>query len=836
MLRIDRTRTALALLLVSGLVFHGVATPPLAEAAKAERVCREECRRTKGACVRGSKRVFKDAKRRCKALRSRANAAIVRACVDGARATFGTERGECARYAAEDCRACCAAGGTRCAARCGDAAVATGEQCETARDCGGGQVCIGCVCGAPLVAPDECEVLNNAECLLPYPSSRFLVPADTPTGFRLKIPQVGIPQPTGDPIPPDPLNALDGFSPTVQILMHFPQGVDPARSNASHLLPPGCCGQPAGPPWIDTRTYDGRSLEPDSPSVLLDAGTGERILHFIELDARAVENPARQILFLRPGRSLTPGHRYIVAMRDLKAPNGDAVVAEPAFAALRDGKPSGVAAIEDRRSYVDAQVFAVLEQHGIARGDLVLAFDFVVQSEHQLTHQMLAMRNQAYAWLDGVAADPEVVPFEVTAVETRDCGTPGEVVWRRVSGTYRSPLFLDGDLTADRAQFMNVDENDTPVQNGFTNPPFTIAIPCSVLEHEPGRDFAPPVLLGHGLFGTGGSMVDLVTTALGLAGLEFNYIAGATDWRGLSSPDLLWVGSHIVGIGQSQLHNFEALPDRLRQGMVNTLVLTRLMRLGIFNRHEAFQNPAGVGVFPGEDVRVYYFGASLGGIMGIFLAAFAPDIECFGIDVPGINFSCLLQRSTQYAPFEGLLDGIGLTDPMQVAHGIGLLHELWVAGEPAGYARHVTTDTLEGSGGPKKILMTVAWLDKQVSNQCTEIAARTLGLSGLEGSLVRGWQEIPDTTGPQDAGVIVYSTGSFDLFDPAHQPFIPPLSNEIPSAVCDPHPVRSLIPAGMMQILEFMRPGGRIENFCDGLCDAATELEQPLGGVCDPLG
>ena len=35
---------------------------------------------------------------------------------------------------------------------------------------------------ATLLMPDACEILNNAECMLPYPSSRFLEPADTPTG------------------------------------------------------------------------------------------------------------------------------------------------------------------------------------------------------------------------------------------------------------------------------------------------------------------------------------------------------------------------------------------------------------------------------------------------------------------------------------------------------------------------------------------------------------------------------------------------------------------------------------------------------------------------------
>jgi hypothetical protein len=52
-----------------------------------------------------------------------------------------------------------------------------------------------------LTNPDECEVLNQAECLLPYPSSRFLVKDEsTATGFRLNIPASGLPDPNGPPL------------------------------------------------------------------------------------------------------------------------------------------------------------------------------------------------------------------------------------------------------------------------------------------------------------------------------------------------------------------------------------------------------------------------------------------------------------------------------------------------------------------------------------------------------------------------------------------------------------------------------------------------------------
>jgi hypothetical protein len=684
--------------------------------------------------------------------------------------------------------------------------------------------------------PDECEVLNNAECLLPYPSSRFLVPDDqTATGLRLALPDSGLPQVIGTPVTAAPLNTVDGFSPTVQILMHFPQGVDLIASDAARLLAPGCCDQPPGPPWIDTRTHTDRSLAADSPSLLIDVDTGERVLHWLELDGRANGNPARQALIMRPGVSLTPGHHYVVAMRNLLAPGGAAVTAEPAFAVLRDERPTTVTAIANRREPMEA-VFAALDDAGIERAALVLAFDFVVQSEDQLTRQMLSMRDQAYAYLDLVEADEESVPFTVTKVEEHDCGVPGTVVWRDVSGTFQSPLFLTQSPDLPGAAQLKVDANDLPVQNGFMNAVFSVAIPCSLLPAA--APDAHSIVLGHGLFGTGAQMTFFVPR-LANDVVPWTYVAGATDWRGLSSPDVGFVVNEVVGLGSSQLHNFGALPDRLRQGMLNTLVLAKMMKRGIFNRDaSAFQTPLGRPVFAGPETEMYYYGISLGGIMGTWMSALTPDIERFGVDVPAINFSCLLQRSTQFASYDALLAGIGITDPMKSILGLGLLHELWVGGEPAGYARHITSSPLPGSGGAKRILMTPAWLDKQVSNQCTEIAARTLGLSNLApGSLQRGLVGIPDVAGPLDSAYVMYDTGAFDLFNPAHQPFIPLLANVIPSPVCDPHGDRPAIPASIRQLANFLRPGGQVENFCDGDCDAGIPDE--IGGgeaeACDPL-
>ena len=678
---------------------------------------------------------------------------------------------------------------------------------------------------------DGCEPLNALHCLLPYPSSNFLEASATATGLQVNIPDEALPTVT-PPLVAAPFNELDGFNPMGAAIMHFPQGVDPELSNAARLLEPGCCGQPAGPPWIDTRAATDRSLDPNSPSILINATTGEHILHFIEPDGRSEGDVSQQVLFLRPGVSLEAGTRYIVAMRNLKAPNSDDVVAEAPFAALRDGTGTTNVAVEGRRAYYEANIFPQLIAANVPRENLVLAYDFTTQSEKQLTRQMLAMRDQGLAYADAIHADPNEVNFTATIVTENDCNDPGEVIWRHVNGTFEAPLFLTAvpTLAGGNVPQHSVDPNDIPVQNGTMDANYDITIPCSV--HDPNSP-TRPIVMGHGIFGTAASMVLGVPPGIATEG-PWTYIAGGTEWLGLSNGGAgqIWVANSIVGLGASQLNNFAAFPDRLRQGMSNQLVLGRMMKLGTFNRDPAFQLSS-VGVFPGAGEEMFYHGISLGGIMGTYFSGLTPDVERFSVDVPAANFGCLLQRSTQFSLFEALLPPIGLDAGLEQALGTGaLIHELWVSAEPASLVRHITSDPLPGSGGPSKLLLTVGWLDKQVSNTCTEILARTLGIPNVQ-SVQQGLVGIPDSAGPEDSALVIYDTGFFDLFNPAHQVNIPALSNKIPTGVCDPHNGPRSTPAARQQILNFLQPGGVVTNFCTGACDAVDVVESP-SFVCDP--
>lgn len=682
---------------------------------------------------------------------------------------------------------------------------------------------------AELQAPAECEVLNQAECMLPYPSSRFLEAADTPTGVKLAFPENGTPtQNNADPVhlSPEPYRVLDGYSPTVQALMHFQgAGVDVAASDAPRIL-------------AATRTTDDRSLEADSPTVLIDAVTGERIHHWVETDVRA-EDPARQTLVLRPGQALEPGRRYIIAVRDLVDVTGSVIEPEPAFAALRDGRPTDIEPLEARRESME-DIFADLGAAGIPRDDLLLAFDFVVQSEAGLTFQMQAMLDETMAEI--AAEGPP--GFTVEDTVTNDCSAPDTFVWREVIGTYEVPLYLDNDpeVAPEDLSFLVTDEDGNPQRVGTTSPPFTIAIPCAVLD---GGEVIRPMLIGHGLFGTGRSTVRGLVGAEGLEDAVF--IGGATDFRGLSSPDINPPqGDPVIIDLFADMDNFAALPDRLRQGMLNTLVLGHMMKQGHFNTHPAFQTPGGEDVFPGPDEQMYYFGGSLGGIMGTMYSALTSDADKLNVDVPAINFSLMLQRATPFSALMPVFESQVNDDFMQQALILGMIHELWVRGEPAGYMS-VLRDRLAAETPEIDLLITVAWLDQQVTNLGAELIPRTLGVPQLIGSFQStsgpfpgGLPLIEDQSGPLRSAYVVYDTGLYDLDRADHEPFIPPLTNQPADTEnsCNPHGLRGFIPASVAQLANFFQPGGRIENFCEGgVCDGSTDFNSPLGdvNVCDPV-
>src|SRR3954451_8275022 len=207
---------------------------------------------------------------------------------------------------------------------------------------------------APAAAQASCDDLDTSACLLPFPNDSFTT-ADpsTPTGKRVNFDLLDMPRNVaGKPIDPTDWNRADGFSPGSLIVTKVP-GLDLQKTGAVPI------------------TDLARAYDEDAPIVVLDADTGKRALIWSEMDMTVP--PADRTLLIRPAKNFTEGHRYIVALRDLRDAGGQVIPAQSAFAKLRD-KP-------DARY---ERIFRTLQRHGIQPKELYLTWDFTVASAQSI--------------------------------------------------------------------------------------------------------------------------------------------------------------------------------------------------------------------------------------------------------------------------------------------------------------------------------------------------------------------------------------------------------------------------------------------------------------------
>jgi hypothetical protein len=109
------------------------------------------------------------------------------------------------------------------------------------------------------------------------------------------------------------LNEKDGFSVLGALLFQFAEGRPGGGADAREL---------------------GDYTKDDAKTVLLDAETGERVPHFVELDRRTMD-ASQSLLSIYPVTPLRHGRRYVVGIRGLVRGDGSAVAASPGFEALR---------------------------------------------------------------------------------------------------------------------------------------------------------------------------------------------------------------------------------------------------------------------------------------------------------------------------------------------------------------------------------------------------------------------------------------------------------------------------------------------------------------------
>ncbi len=584
---------------------------------------------------------------------------------------------------------------------------------------------------AALANAKHCETIAapGQNCLFPWPSDHFTVKdKSTGTGRRVNLSPQATPVNRNDVhIDPTELNRSDGFSPGVSIVTRVPGLDTPKAFKKTGAVP---------------LTNMDASFAKKQPVVLIDAKTGKRQLIWTELDSTAT-SPDTTDFIIRVGKNLKEGHRYIVAMRNLKNASGHTLAAPPGFALYRDQVKTGDKSIESRRAHFDS-IFKTLGRAGIQRKNLYDAWDFTVASTENITGRMLHIRDDALSQLgddspgDGVMQG-DAPDFTVTDVQTVDEPSPGsghEALTgshatqnvREVTGTFQVPCYLNQMGCPSGSKF-NLGSNGLPQQmagNTYTAN-FTCNIPQSaVTESSPGSGSYTvthadrPAMYGHGLFGDAS---EVHTTNVRELGNDEGVITCATDFIGMADED---VGPEAIP-ALADLSKFPALPDRLQQGFVDWIYLDRLLALpagkGGFSGDPAFQ-------FGGQsairtDQGVYYYGNSQGGIAGGALTAIEPDVTRTVLYVPGMNYSTLLTRSVDFSDYALILYPSYPDESIRPLI-LSMIQMEWDRGEPDGYANHMTSDPLPGTPA-HHVLIDMAYGDHQVSNVTTEVEARTIG-------------------------------------------------------------------------------------------------------------
>ena len=298
----------------------------------------------------------------------------------------------------------------------------------------------GAPAGVDLTNADRCDFLDPAVCLFPWPNDYFTTPdRHSETGRRVNLAAASTPRNIdGLPLDVTEYNRADGFSPGQVIITKVPGLDTPAAFEKTGAVP---------------ITDMGRSFDRRAPVVVIDAKTGHRQLIWSELDSNAT-TPADVSLLIHPGVNFKEGHRYIVALRNLKDASGNTIPAGPAFRLYRDRRFTNVPQIERRRWHMES-LFWTLGRAGIDRRDLYLAWDFTVSSERNLTERALGIRNDAFAQLGDrdlrdVKVQGAAPKYAVTKVtDFKPCGTDGcaadedDQIARRVEGTLEVPCYLD---------------------------------------------------------------------------------------------------------------------------------------------------------------------------------------------------------------------------------------------------------------------------------------------------------------------------------------------------------------------------------------------------------
>lgn len=648
-----------------------------------------------------------------------------------------------------------------------------------------------------------CDPLDPAVCLYPFPNDLFTrADESTDTGLRVNLLPSAMPRNVaGKVFDPTEINRNDGWSPGALI----------------ETLVPGIDLDVTGAPSIEDPLA---SANLSSPILVINATTGQPHPVWAELDAQweGATIPAGPALLIRPAINFDEGTRYIVALRDLRRADNSVIDAGAYFKQFRDGGDLTTTldpVAELRRPHMES-IFSTLTAAGIARGNLYLAWDFTVASERSLSERVLHIRDDAFSTLgdtnmaDGIVQGAAPT-FTITSVTNYTAAQDAKVA-RQIQGAYVVPNYLSTPNAAPGGRFVyGID--GLPVRNPSPAvSTFTCRVPRSALADSTAASSATAVsrvsLYGHGLLGTQG---EITAGNIKDMGHDHRMTFCATDWAGMSTYD---AGNVVHSL--ADMSNFSTMADRMQQGFVNFMFLGRLLiHADGFAGSAAFKGPQGEPLL--DTGELFYDGNSQGGIMGGSLVAVSPDVKRAVLGVPGMNYSTLLDRSSDWGEYYAAMN-VSYPNRLDQQLIFSLIQMLWDRGEANGYAHHIGADPLPNTPA-HAVLLHQAFGDYQVANITTEVMARTLGAAIYQPSVTPskvpagvvpfwGMPDVASFAGP-------YTGSVFVNWESPGRPW-PPLTNTHPNVGGDPHSRPRSTAIARAQKSAFLQTNGFFLDTCGG--------------------
>jgi hypothetical protein len=311
---------------------------------------------------------------------------------------------------------------------------------------------------------------------------------------------------------------------------------------------------------------------------------------------------------------------------------------------------------------------------------------------------------------------------------------------------------------------------------------------------------------GHGLFGTYKEVEYGSSDYMYEDATDYGYVICASTWIGLSSEDVPAMAD-IIG---KDLTDFQYIPDRTIQGVVNALGLMTMLK-GKFS-----QDPEMLTATTGQPIinpeKTAYFGNSEGGIFGTVYMAASQDVKRGLLGVPGGPYSLLLPRSLDFG-MEFDIMKLRYKDPVDRLNLMQVMQLLWDRAEPAGYMRALNKDPLPDTEA-KEVLLHYGLGDAQVTWLGAQAIARSVDAVQYASSAKEndesffGLELIADdvvVTGR--SGIQGWDYGSAQA----------PLVNKPPSEVGDTHGCPRNDDRAQIQMGNFFLKG-EISNVCGGTC------------------